>query len=195
MKMKVRIESGEILVNAEYNSAFVKKARQLQGKWKSPNWAFPEDNREEIKALLIDTYGCADILEGENEQKVTVEIALDEYGGEENNELRFGNILLASRFGRDSYVKLADNVMVVSGDFRSRGGSVRNPTVSAEPNTILRVKNVPLQIYEREKNKGGVRLVSDIDINALTEEKERLLVRIAEIDAILAKNDNFTEGK
>ena len=190
--MKVKIEDEKIYVRSEYNKAFINKARYLQGKWESPYWVFPEDNREEVKELLLDTYGKADILEDEEQQKVTVEIDLETYkdtkGAE--NELRLDDILLASRMSRDSYVKLADNVMVVEGGFKSSGGSRNRPTISPEDNTILRVKNVPLIIYDRVKEKDGIRLVSEIDVTALKAEKERLLARIAEIDNMLKECGN-----
>ncbi len=185
--MKIKIENTKIYVNSEYNKAFISKARYLQGKWESPYWVFPEDNREEVKELLLDTYGEADILEDEEQQKVTVEINIETYTDTKGarNELRLDNILLASRMSRDSYVKLADNVMVVNGGFKDSGGSRINPALNPEDNTILRVKNIPLSIYEKVKNRDGIRLVTEIDRKALTEEKERLLARIAEIDNML----------
>lgn len=189
--MKVKIEDCKIYVKSEYNKAFISKARYLQGKWESPYWVFPEENREEVKELLLDTYGEADTLEDDEQQKVTVEIDLEWYKDTKGagNELRLDNILLASRISRDSYVKLADNVMVIEGGFHSSGGSRNNPTINPEDNTILRVKNVPLIIYEKVKDKDGIRLVSDVDIIALAKEKERLLARIAEIDCILKSVD------
>ncbi len=186
--MKVKIEDGKIYVKSEYNSVFVKKARYIQGKWVSPYWVFPEENKGEVKDLLLDAYGEADILE-EGEQKVTVELDLNEYEDRAaSNELRFGNILLASRQYRDGYVKIADNVMVVNGGFESSGGSHKNPTVNPMNNTILRVKNVPLSVYEQEKTGAGVRLITEIDITTLQKEKECLLARIAEIDALIKEN-------
>lgn len=185
--MKIKIEDGKIYVKSEYNKAFINKARYLQGKWESPYWVFPEDNREEVKELLLDTYGEADILEDEEQQKVTVEIDLELYTDTKgaNNELRLDNILLASRTSRNSYVKLADNVMVIQGGFEESGGSRANPALCPEDNTILRVKNVPLPIYEKVKDEDGIRLISDVDIIALAKEKDRLLARIAEIDNML----------
>ena len=189
--MKIKIEDGKIYVKSEYNKAFISKARYIQGKWESPYWVFPEDNREEVKELLIDTYGEADILEDDEQQKVTVEINLEVYKDAKGarNEYRLDNILLASRRSRDSYVKLADNVMVIQGGFKESGGSRNNPTINPEDNTILRVKNVPLSSYEKVKDEDGIRLISGVDIIALTKEKDRLLARIAEIDSILKSVD------
>ena len=193
--MKVKIENEKIYVISDYNKEFIKRARYLQGKWESPYWVFPEENREEVKELLLDTYGEADTLEDEAQQKVTVEIDLDFYTDRkgERGELRLDNILIASRMSRDSYVKLADNVMVVRGGFKESGGSRANPTINPKDNTILRVKDIPLKIYERVINERGVKLVSDIDKTALIEEKKRLLVRIAEIEELLGEYNNKEE--
>lgn len=190
--MKIKIENTKIYVNSEYNKAFISKARYLQGEWESPYWVFPEDNREEVKELLLDTYGEADILEDEEQQKVTVEIDLEIYKDKKGarSELRLDNILLASRQYRDSYVKLADNVMVIQGGFKDSGGSRANPALCPEDNTILRIKNVPLSVYEKVKDEDGIRLVSEIDVTALKAEKERLLARIAEIDNMLKECGN-----
>jgi len=186
--MKIKIENGIIYVNSDYNKAFISGARMIQGKWCSPYWTFPEENREEVRDLLLETYGEADILDDNEMQRVTVEIDLDVYKDTigESNELRLDNILVASRMSRDSYVKLADNVMLVTGGFESSGGSRQHPCVNPQKGTVLKVKNIPLRLYEKIKEMDGVRLVSEIDKDALVKEKEKLLARLEEIENLLS---------
>ena len=55
--MKVTVENETIKVNSPYNKSFVAGAKQIQGKWNAPCWVFPEENKEAVKALLIECYG------------------------------------------------------------------------------------------------------------------------------------------
>lgn len=72
------------------------------------------------------------------------------------------------------------------GGFATSGGSAKNPRISADEGTIVRVKGVPETIYSKIKDHEGVKLVSDIDVESLKAEREKLLKRIAEIDGLLA---------
>lgn len=60
--MKVAVENETIKVNSPYNKSFVAGAKQIQGKWNAPCWVFPEENKEAVKALLIECYGeCGEL--------------------------------------------------------------------------------------------------------------------------------------
>lgn len=183
--MKVTVENGKIKVNSPYNSEFIARARQIQGKWSSPNWVFPEENKDEVKELLVECYGeCGDLGEVDT---VTIELDLDTYEDDApNHVLMFGSMVLLERRSRDRQPTFADNVMVVTGGFRESGGSRQHPCVSPKEGTILRVKGVPVTVYNRFKDCEGVRLVSDLDTEKLKAEREKLLKRLAEIDSLLA---------
>ena len=182
--MKTIIENGQIKVKSEYSKDFIKGAKMIQGKWNSPYWCFPEENADEVRELLLDVYGeCGELSEG-NEAVVTVELDLDEYT-DVSDCVRIGSMTVASRPGRDYMVKLNDNTMCIKGGFPESGGSVKNPRVCPEDGTVLRVKNVPVKLYERIKDMAGVSLVN-VDRTKLLEERERLIARLAEIDDLLA---------
>lgn len=185
--MKVIIENDTIKVKSEYNKEFIKKARLIQGKWSSPYWVFPAENKEQVKEALLQVYGeCGDLQD--DIARVTVELNLDEYDYDNHDGVKIGDITVAIRTGRDQAVRLSSNTMLISGGFPESGGSAKYPAVDAEKGTVIRVKNIPEILYEKIKNNSGVRLIDNsIDTDALAAEKEKLLARIAEIDSILAK--------
>ena len=188
--MKVRVEDDRIYVQSDYNKAFISKAKHIQGKWNNPFWVFPAENREELKELLIDTYGEADILEEYEGQKITVDLDLDYFPNPTRGEIRLGGILVASRPHRDSPVRLAENCMLIKGGFAEYGGSRTAPEIAADKETVIRVKNIPCRIFEKIKNKSGITVVCEegIDVKALIEERKRLFLRLKEITDLLEKH-------
>lgn len=183
--MNVTIEKGKIKVVSPYNRDYISRAKQIQGKWVAPCWEFPEENKDQVKDLLIECYGECGILGDVN--TVNIEIDLDKYNGEVNETIKLGAMTLVSRPHRDRAVVFAPNVMLVTGGFDEAGGSAKYPRVCAHEGTVLRVKNVPDTIYNKVKDYAGIRLISDIDTENLKTEREKLLRRLAEIDDLLAK--------
>lgn len=183
--MKVTVENDIIKVNSPYNKSFVAGAKQIQGKWNAPCWVFPEENKEAVKALLIECYGeCGELGAVST---VTVDLDLDTYTeGYEDGEIRVGSIVVLKRLYRDREVIFSDNAMLINGGFATSGGSAKSPRIAADKNTIVRVKGVPETIYSKIKDHEGVKLVSDIDVESLKVEREKLLKRLAEIDSLLA---------
>lgn len=183
--MKVTVENETIKVNSPYNKSFVAGAKQIQGKWNAPCWVFPEENKEAVKALLIECYGeCGELG---TVSTVTVDLDLDTYTeGYEDGEIRVGSIVVLKRLYRDREVIFSDNAMLINGGFATSGGSVKSPRIAADKNTIVRVKGVPETIYSKIKDHEGVKLVSDIDVESLKVERKKLLKRLAEIDSLLA---------
>lgn len=185
--MKIIIENGKIKVQSDYNRDFISRAKTIQGKWNAPYWVFPEENKEEVKALLLDVYGECGELSGEETVTVTVEINCDEYT-DIGEAIMLGSFAAVKRWHRDREVSYAANVMLISGGFPESGGSVKNPRVYPDKGTIIRVKNIPIGIYEKIKDMAGVSLVSkpfDEEREALIKERETLMKRLSEINALL----------
>lgn len=187
MKVTVTVGNGKIKVESPYNRDYISLAKQIQGKWAAPCWEFPEENKEQVKDLLIECYGECGTLGDVN--TVNIEIDLDKYNGEVNEAIKLGAMTLVSRPHRDRVVIYSPNVMLVAGGFDETGGSAKYPRVCAHEGTILRVKNVPTSVYNKFKDCAGIRLISDsdIDVENLKTEREKLLRRLAEIDDLLAK--------
>lgn len=183
--MLIKMENGKMKVQSDYNRKFIAKARELQGKWEPPFWVFPEENEELVRDALMEAYG----EDGRVHEMVVVDIHLDEYRSK-GDDLMIGSVVLAKRFSRDSRVVLHKNAVVIAGGFCSSGGSRNSPSVTYEEGTILRVKDVPVSLYEQIQDMPGVVKV-DLDANhkekkaALEREKETLLNRLAEIEKLL----------
>ena len=182
--MKTKIENGKIYVQSDYNRDYISRAKGLQGKWSSPYWVFPEENIDELRELLLDVYGeCGDLAE-EAPVTVTVDLDLDEYK-HVGAEVTIGSFVAVRRRYRDSDVIYADNVMLVKGGFPSSGGSVKNPRVYPDSGTVIRVKDIPVKLYEQIKDEAGVSLYKAPDNAALIEERDKLLARLAELNALI----------
>lgn len=184
--MLIKIEDGKMKVQSDYNKKFVNKAHELQGKWESPYWVFPEENEELVREALFSIYG----EDGRTHETVIIDLDLDRY--EYGTVLKIGSIVIARRAYRDSAVTVDKRAVVVKGGFCSSGGSRNNPCVTHKDGTVIRVKDIPAEIYEEIKDCEGVTKVNlDAKENraekksALIREKEALLKRLSEIDSQL----------
>lgn len=181
--MKTKIENGKVYVQSDYNRDYISRAKGIQGRWNAPYWVFPEENIDELRELLLDVYGeCGDLAE-EAPVTVTVDLDLDKY--KYGAEVTIGSFVAVKRRYRDSEVIYADNVMLVSGGFTPTGGSAKHPAVYHETGTVIRVKDIPVRLYEKIKDLDGVTLYKTPDNSALIEERNRLLARLAELNALI----------
>lgn len=181
--MLVKIEDGRVKVQSDYNRKFVAKAHELQGKWESPYWTFPEENEELVRDALLSIYG----EDGRVHETVTVDLDLDKY--EYDRDIKIGSIVIARREYRDSSVYVNKKAVVISGGFCRSGGSRNQPRVTHEEGTVLRLKDIPIAIYDKIKEQTGVKKV---DLNAdenkaekkakLEREREALVKRLGEIE-------------
>lgn len=190
--VKTIIDGKFIKVESPYNPVFIRKARQIQGKWNSPYWVFPLKNKKYIVNALIDIYGDCGNLSDEYIPYVEVTLDLDKYPY--NHCIKIDTLVIAERPSRDASVVLSPNVTVVQGDFEKSGGSAKYPCIEPLDGTILKVDNVPLVVAERARDLKGITIKEirsaagdTVDRVALLEEKERLLKRIKEIDSLIEK--------
>lgn len=178
--MKITKDNGKIKVQSDYNAEFVKRAKMLQGKWVSPCWVFPEENEPELKALLLEIYG----ENGDPQETVDLIISIGKMPNDQTISL--GGYKLAYRRARDAAVELGDNVILLHGMFTDSGGSARYPRVNAASDTIVKAKGCPVALYERYKDCEYITLADAEDRREkLIAERDRLLARIAEINAEL----------
>lgn len=183
--MEIKFENQKMKVKTEYDRTFINKAKQIGGKWDTPYWVFSEEREEWVRNILLDCFG----EDGRIHKTVNVNINLDEYKYDYGS-IYLGNILIAERKKSYNPVKLHQNAWVFQGEFDTTGGSVKNPCISAKAGTIVRVENVPIEIWERVKDKKGLSLVKNEESHkkVLMEERESLLKRIKEIDELLKVN-------
>ena len=184
--VKTIIDGKFIKVESPYNPVFIRKARQIQGRWDKPYWIFPLKNKEYVINVLLDAYGDCGSL-SENIPCVDVIIDMDKYPC--GCYLKIDTLIVAERPSRDADVILSPKALVMQGGFEKSGGSVKNPYVDALDGTIIKVENVPLVVAERAKDLDGITIINQDKSNReiLLEERERLVKRLKEIDNLLNK--------
>jgi len=94
---------------------------------------------------------------------------------------------IASAWGRDSGARIGEGVVFVEGGADS-GGSVKNWETVVTKGSVIIIHDVPRALAEANPEGLTLEILAEETPNlaALQEERERLLARVAEIDAILA---------
>lgn len=182
--------TSSIKVKVPFSSTFNKKAKKLNGKWDNSTrtWNFSLKNLSRVKELCLETYGD----DGNGYEPITLQVNLSQGSFKRGNTICIGGIQLCNRPYRDSRVRLSKNVIVIKGDFLSWGGSCNYPEVTWDDKEelILEVEKFPKRILDNltDEDKIGITIIEDNkteDREFLLKEKERLLIRITEIDKLL----------
>lgn len=182
---------GRIITSTPYTPDWAPAAKRIGGKWQpdTKTWSFDARDEAAVKALLGEHYGWID---GDTET-VDLRLTIEDHHSI-TNPLRIAGRMIARRPARDAEVRLADGVVIIDGSFGSSGGSVRNPDLfghevrGATPTVTLEVRGFPASAVSMIPERFAPEIVSrELDRDALAAERERLLSRIAEIDALLAE--------
>ena len=180
---------GRLAVTTPYSPEFVAAAKRLGGRWAPKNkaWTFDPRDRARVEDILTQCFGWVAAPSGE---LATVRVTIDDGPGNAP-EVRFAGRTICWRRGRDEAVRLADNVVIVDGRFPGSGGSMRRPLVISAPSdteVTLEVRDIPVEALAAETSLQWERVDADktAQRDALSAERERLVARLAEIDAILA---------
>ena len=185
--MNIEKVENKIKVESEFNNEFVKGARKLHGKWNGKSWEFDVENEDLVRKLLLECYGEDGT---ETQEKVTVRLNLDKLDCENERKIELFGRVIAIRFNRDSRVKIHDSVVIETGGFPSSGGSNKYPELCQYNGTVLRIKNVVLSQAEAfiAEHSDALEIIKKEKVNLedLIKEKEILLARLDEIEAILA---------
>ena len=179
-----------INVKSDYNARFVKLAKTINGKWKSPYWQFPIENEERVRELCLKIYGDNGLSFDTVDLIIDLNIA---DGLNVDNVIKIGDVVLCERKCRDWQVKIADNVTVIAGEFCDCGGSAKYPRVTwnYDDEMRIKVKNFPLSLYEKIEDKKGITATKGVtNLEALLKEKEAILKRLAEIEKMLGDEKN-----
>jgi len=127
-QIEITIIDGAILVAGPYSAENNTAWRNLGGKYTDGQWRLPDNDT--TRAVLAEKFGPKSDL-------VNVLVPVDRAEGSQC--LQIGGYVLAERRGRDSAVKMPDGVSLAAGAFSSRGGSVKNPRVAADGDTVFRL--------------------------------------------------------
>lgn len=189
MSVTVTTENGKTSVTSPYDAEFVTQAKTIGGKWDGSTkaWKFDARDEQRVRDLCRQVYGT-DGNPIESGDLITVRVRLaDHEGSKYDNFAKFAGQRIAHRPDRDSSVRLAANVVLIEGKLPSTGGSMRYPNIDAGNDVIVEVRDIPRATLslEREQDYEIVGESSNVDVDALLAEREQLLARLAEIDALL----------
>lgn len=193
--MKITRTEKTISVTTPYNPDLPHLARDLGGSWNPSKkcWRFDIRDEERVKELYMQIYGEWDSDDETPADAVTVRVTTDDistlHGG-----IFFAGRQVARATGRDSGATLGKGVILLDGQFTSCG-SMKNWRTGADYETIFELRDVPLTMVNKESDNSDwkkIEVLGDVNHAALSEERERLLKRIVEIEAILGKsNEKF----
>lgn len=190
--MKItNLGNGKIAIETPYNPSFVAKIKKAGGKWNPGNrtWECDERSIEAVRAIMREVYGQDDMPQ----ELVTVRVTV----GEDAISKHTGPIVLfgrtvASAYGRDSGAKVGEGVVFETGTCRS-SGSVKNWYTVIDAGSVFTIYDVPKRAVEEKLGwadfYGTFEIVEPVDpLASLKAEREALLKRLAEIDAILGNS-------
>ncbi len=192
--LKITRENDKIAVESPFNPNLPKRARGMGGNWDSDRkaWEYEAADEEHVKALYMDVYG-----EWENTTSVRVRItATSNLFGEDRESLYICGVQVARAFGRDTGAKVCDAKFLTG--LPTSGGSAKNWCTKIPTGAVFEIE-IPETLLEKLEEEGESRgfTFEQIVVRAreemrklLEQEREKLVARIAEIDAYLAENKN-----
>lgn len=192
--VKVVVNDDRTELYTPYSKDFVAEIKSIGGaKW-NPNkscWTIPTEALDTAKKIMLRVFG----EDGETKQPtLTIRLTLeeDQYSEKSSAYTLLGKTIAKATSGRDSRVWLGEDVIFEEGKPTSTGS--RNSWWTKVPSgSIIKLNNVSLTLWEEFKNDKheGIKaeVVEDkIDREALKNEKEKLLKRLAEIKLLLGEN-------
>lgn len=189
--------AGLLSVVAPYDKKFVAAARRAGGRWNrdAKSWVFDARDRGAVEAALTECYGWAPAGAPTGDFRITLTSS-----NAEGREVRLMGRTIARRWRRDSTVVIGEGVAVIDGDFPSRAGSLSRPAIldMGDAPVTLVVRDLPVSVmadedlvetYAITPAPAAAADLADADLEDLRAEREKLLRRLAEIDALLADAD------
>lgn len=175
IEVEVVVSGKTVTVKAPFSPDFPAPARDAGGNWNGDVWTFDVRDESRVRALCREIYGT----DGAVAETVTVRTSNIPW---DKTMFAYGR-RVAHRPSRDERVRLGEGVVIIEGGFPPSGGSVKNPRLDPEQGTVLEIRDVPA---------GHADVVPEdivdrsVDVEALRAEREHLLARLAEINALLS---------
>lgn len=197
MDIKITTEGGTTILESPYHPDLPPAARKLGGRFAGGVWRFDGRDEQRVRDLAREVYGT----DGTPGKVVTIRIPMDAFedmlssqrGGEQ--VFAFGRKVVERRH-RDRPVDLGDGVIVISGGFPAGGGSMKNPRLVADRGTVLEIRDVPAGHRDLAEYADYIQVVDDQvpAVEELLAERERLLKRLEEIEALLPEPEGAEMG-
>lgn len=190
--IQVEIKNGKAYIASPYNVEFVRRIKLSGGKWSaaSKRWYVPEPALPAVRTMMAEVYGETD--EGPASEYVTLVVKWLENDWTVCGPVTLAGRVIASAWGRDSGAKPGTNVSFISGEPTS-GGSAKNWETKVPEGSVVEIYYVPLSKAQELVNNHPrwlevhIEGAPVVDKDALKSEREQLMKRIAEIDALLEK--------
>jgi hypothetical protein len=189
--IELQVRHEQLQVRSPMNTLFGQRAKKIGGRWepKEAAWVFDARVDDKVRALCIDCYGN----DGTTFQEL-VDIRVKFLRDLESSKgpiTVFGRIIGSAK-ARDSGARLGNGVVLEEGRIGSAGSYI-NWTTAVDAGTQVILFDVPkalvlaggekhVEINIVESNQ----TTSEEQEGDLTAERERLLARLAQIDAVLA---------
>ena len=186
MEYEIKLVGDKAHIYTPYNPEFVRRVKLAGGHWSptSKCWCVEADGVDSIRAIMREVYGRDDSVQTD---LVTVRVTVSKELIEWHKSVVLMGRSVATATGRDSGARGGDGVYYLSGEPHS-GGSVKNWTTVVPAGSVIEMHNVPRAlVLDDPEGRYTVEILDKAPVNkiALTEEREKLLARIAEIDALL----------
>lgn len=192
-EFKIETHDGKADVYTPYNEVFIYEVKRLGGRWNSDDkcWTVNEKAVEDVRNLMQDIFGRDDQPVGET---VDVELTFTEDVSQVRGTVDIYGRVIASASGKLSGARQGPDVMFMEGEVKSGGTNQYWETIVCK-GAVVKMLSVPKRIVEKERLPYGVKktiLSMNNDLEALKQEKQRLLTRIAEIDSLLGSSSKET---
>lgn len=188
-KVTIAAKNNQIEVKAPYNPAFPKPARRLGGKWLNELWVFDAKEESRVRELCLKVYGTDGVI-GVGDL-VTVRIEFLKNFSSRKSGIFFCGRMVASAQSSYSGARVGDGIVFIHGEPES-GGSYKNWCTVIPEGSIVEIRDahrIAAKSCIKKLNSGedcSAEIITEsIDKEALFAEREKLVQRIAEIDARL----------
>lgn len=194
-RVETEIRDGRLYVACDYNTEFVKRAKQMHGKWcaASKQWAFDPDIAGEVSDVLLDIYGDDG---SEPAAKVNLIVRVDLLP--DGQSISCGGVPVCYRPLRDADVRASENAIIIAGGFPSSGGSAKNPRCNPQEGTVAKLRDVPITLVHKmlqdDDIKDAIEIEKTDDLSNLNAERERLQAELIRIESRLREIENILQG-
>lgn len=157
--INLEIKERKIYLKSPFDEKIIRFCRANSGEWDRDLkvWVLDVDVLPNLQLFLLNSFDYS-----ETEERVNIEIDLDKYFSnyeEYPSKILLGRYVIAYRPSRDRDVRYNACVLIMKGEFPSKGGSVKHPRVTWEEGTTIRVKNITKHNYNKIKDYKGVVLL------------------------------------
>jgi hypothetical protein len=187
MTIHIATDGKNTTARSPYHPDLPARAKALGGKWDGDAWTFDARDEARVQAMYREIYGT----DGTDGDLVTIRCSFRLDYEADKNAIFIGGREVARARGRDSGATIGDGVVFVAGSATS-GGSAKNWKTIIREGSVVEIRDMPRTMAERVVAEHDDRYHPEImeetktvDVDALKAERDRLMARLAQIDAML----------